>query len=422
METDKKAYTLIIAVSILFICAVPLSMKLLDNDVFYHLLIAKQMIESGQPYFFNQPYFNHPQGILHYYPPLFHWILALTSLIVGLENAPLIWKPLFYPLAVFSFYHLVSKSFDKKTAYYSLIVLSTVFPFLARTHMAIPEALQYILIPLIFYAYLENKEKTCGLLLLMALINHLYDSLLIALVILAHARFNRNKGYAIHRTLLIALPGLIIQLYGITGHMMVYSPPIDLWFLNQKINLALSGTSMLLLLGLYYATRQLNNPKNTIYLLWIISSIPVLFILPGRFPAYAAMPLSVIGAISLMDLRKNISDKKIYLLVVFLLLVLNLLFSTLFYPHIYDYMKPGIDEQEEKALNWIKQNITLDEVVSVGSAGRYYEGYKIAYYSGHKTTDSWNKSRYLYALYDVDDSGWNLSAQYGRYRIYERTI
>ncbi|MEA1924686.1 MAG: hypothetical protein U9M95_02345 [Candidatus Altiarchaeota archaeon] len=422
METDKKAYIYILMVSVLFVYVFPVTLELLDNDVFYHLLVARQIIDSGSPYFLHQPFLNHPQGLIHYYPPLFHWILVLSSMITGLEKGALYLKLLFYPLALLSFYVLVSSTLNKKTAFFSIIVLSTFFPFSARTHMAIPEALQYILIPLLLLSYLRGKEKICGFLLFLALINHLYDSLMLAVVLLTHWYLYRRETYRMQDTLLVAFPGLMFQLYGICGHLTVFQIGVDEGYLFERITLALASVFIPFLLCFWFILKRLLNPGNCVYILWFISALPVLFRLPGRFPAYIAMPLAVIVAVSLMDARKLLEKKGIYSSVVLSLLVLNLVFSTLFYPHVYDFYKPGIDSQEGEALSWIKENIPLNDVVSVGEGRSFYEGYKVAYCTGHRTTESWNQSLYLYIPYEMNDDNWSLAVDYGRYRIYHRTI
>jgi len=431
MKLDKIVCLYIILASMLSILFFPVILEPLDNDVFYHLIIAREMINSKTPLILHDPWFNAPEGLLHSYPPLFHWVLVLFSLggILNMEQIAVLFQIVFYPLALLTVYRLVSYVENKETAFVAIVILTLYFPFFGRTHLAIPEALQHVLIPLTFLAYLKGREKLCGILMALMLANHIFDPLLVFFAILTHYILYRKEPFNIRDFLLITSPGLIFQAYGIYGFFglvsMVQSASISDIALSLSSNyyrmyLALVSSSVMIILGVWFFRRKLINRSNAIFAVWFLFSLPVFFKLPNRFPAYVGLPLAALAAIliiKLRDGRKFFYD--LYLPIIIALLISSTYLSYLWFPHVHDFYKPGVDVNERLALSWIEKNIPKDEIIQLNRGRTFYEGYRIAYFTDHKTTESENISRYLYSIFPDDSSeNWTLLRHYDTYKIY----
>ncbi|MCK4491120.1 MAG: hypothetical protein KAU03_00745 [Candidatus Altiarchaeales archaeon] len=386
------------------------------------------MINSKTPFILHEPWFNAPKGSLHYYPPLFHWILVLFSLggTLDMRQLAVLFQIIFYPLALLTTYHLVSYVENKETGFIAVVVLTSYFPFFGRTHLPIPEALQHILIPLAFLTYLKSKDKLCGIILAMLLMNHIYDSLLILSAIFTHWFVYRRESFNMRNLLLISSLGLIFQLHGIYGHMYIHhNQP---WLTNPlpgisyRSYLAVASSSIMLILGSCCILRKSLSKSNNIFIFWFLFTLPIFWKMTHRFPAYAGAPLAVLAAILIVKLKnegKNFYG--VYLPIIVGLLVANACISYLAFPHIHDFYKPGVDENEKLALLWIKQNIPAEQIIQLGPRRSFYDGYRIAYFTGHKTTESENIAGYLYCVHPVEPPGnWTLIKGYGLYRIYTK--
>ncbi|OYT54779.1 MAG: hypothetical protein B6U72_01550 [Candidatus Altiarchaeales archaeon ex4484_2] len=424
METDKTAYIYILLVSACIILVHSSMLDFLDYDVFYHLLVAGELIKQKTLFLLHDPWFNHPSGLIHYYPPLFHWILALSSLIAGLEKGALFLKLMFYPLALLSIYHLVSHVEGRETAFLSVILLSITPLFYTRVHLAIPESLQHVLIPLIFLFYLRGNAKLSGLITSLTLANHLYDSLLVFFAVSAHCLLYRKKTFNITNYFLFSLPGMVIQLYGVYAHSITYWAIYNISLLQRLslMTVVLLGVVIPMVFLFWFIRRGLLDKTNSIFLVWFLFTLPILPGLPLRFPPYTLVPLMVLSSILFMDLRKEVDFRLLYMPLIVFLLITQVFLSPLSFSIIAGFQGPCIDADERKALTWLRDNLPPGEPILLTEIQNPLQGFmkSVPYFTGHPVTGLLNQSRYLYTLSEIKDDNWSLAVEYGIYRIYHR--
>jgi len=424
MDIERLTYIYIISVSVLSIIIFPVILEPLDNDVFYHLTIARDMIEKKTPVLYHVDWYFAPQGVLHWYPPLFHWLLVIFSLggLINLEYIAIFFQLIFYPLALLSAYHLVSYMENQKIGFITTLLLSTYFPFFARTHLAIPEALQHILIPVAFLMYLKGNEKLSILTLIALALSHRYDALLVFFAIIFHWALYKRKLYDIRNTVILFIPFLLLQVYYIQA-----TPNSALSRLTMQGHTEyrfISGIVCTFILGILFVwsilTIERNSNRNCI-IVWFLFTIPIfVFSMASRFPAYAAMPMSILVAIMIDREIKKYQRYSVNLPIIAVLLLANIYISYEFYAHACDFMKPGVDKQEEEALLWISKNIPEDEIILVRRS--FYEGCRITYYTHHKTTQSPEYSKYLYISphNNPPQNGWKIIKESGPYKVYRK--
>ena len=117
--------------------------------------------------------------------------------------------------------------------------------------------------------------------------------------------------------------------------------------------------------------------------------------------------------------RKKKNFYSSYLPVLVLFLLLNAYVSYIAFPHVYDFHKPGVDVNERQMINLIGENISKDDIIQLNPGRSFYEGYRIAYYSGHTTTEKENISNYLYHIYqDPPPERWSLVKNISFYQLY----
>ena len=107
-----------------------------------------------------------PVGRPHLYPPLFHLIL------LGLSKASLpilfilrLVSATIYPLFLFTISWVVSKLYNDRCAFFTVLAATLPYTFLLNVITAIPSSIALIILVLLFYA-IETKRTLCGILLL----------------------------------------------------------------------------------------------------------------------------------------------------------------------------------------------------------------------------------------------------------------
>jgi hypothetical protein len=106
------------------------------------------------------------------YPPLFHFLLV-PGILLGVEISWVTWiQVLLMPIAVASFMFLTYKLYGTTLSFYGGLLILGSTAFLDRVVQPQPQALDFILLPLIFYAFLFMKRKNYSLLSVLIVWNH----------------------------------------------------------------------------------------------------------------------------------------------------------------------------------------------------------------------------------------------------------
>jgi len=432
MKIERAVYLYIILVSLLSLAIFPVISHLLSDDVFYHLIVVREMINSKTPLIIHEPWFNAPEGVFHNRPPLFYWLMVLVSIggVLNIEHVAIFFQFIFYPLALLTVYCLASYIDNKRVGLISVIILSTYLPFFARTHLCIPEALEHVMVPLALLYYLKGKEKTCGLFLLALFLNHSYYPFLVLFIIVSHWTLYKRRSYNLLSTLLIALPGISLQLYyrlhSIMGYVIMVTSMTTTGYVDcHNVSYAILCTAIILFVGLLSMWKSTHNQKNNILVMWFLSTIPILFLYhPARFPAYVASPLIIAIAMLIDDEINRYTGSWTYsrtIQGIAILLFINIIISTAFFTYAYDLATPALDDMEASALSWISENIPENQIILVPSGYGKCMSYRIVYYTNHGvTTIPSNSTCFYVASQELSNDDWVIYRRWGWYRIYKR--
>ncbi len=407
---------------------------LLSDDVYYHLIVARDMIAEGTLFPRFDDWLLAPEPRPHIYPPLFHWALAGTSLLtgLGLDQVALAFQVTLFPLVSFSLVALAAKSLPPRAAFLAVMVFTTTFPLAARTHLAIPEALELGLIALALLTYLERREWLCGAILLVMLLNHTGSPVLFAGALLAHQAYVRVRGDDEARRrlapiLIVALPGLALQ--GYWGFVNLLTEQVDAdnlrpslpWVLRNYLN-PWTGISSILLpiaLSLWAWFKGLRHLVVPLCLILVLAYAVILVTYSARFPSYALIPLGLTAGLALHEaLGKTPSLGAVGALTA--VMVLNGPASFWYYPYSYDYLRPSAEQ--ETVLRSADQAAPRGQPV----CGRtLYDGYRVTWLTGRQTTLyelGCGTATLLYSRRPLPDSpGWEPVTSRGGHSLYARS-
>jgi hypothetical protein len=407
----------------------PLLLTPVDNDVWFHLSMVRDMRESGDLFPLEISWINSPKGIPQWYPLLFHWLLYAFSLggLLDLVTMAVLAQLFLFPCALIAVFFLAKHICNPRIAFFSVVLVSTFFPFFSRTHNCIPEALQHILIPLTILAYLKGHSRTCGLLLTLQFLNHLLDPFLVLGVIIVHRICSASPiSFSLPNMVIFALPGAVVQLWWLTIraeaalHLVqsVYTAGSGFW---SEVTLnGILPSYFLIVLVIYMLIKRIKIPHFMLLLLWIISLLPILFSrLGSRFPAYFVTPASlfiapIVARLGSKPLAKEIGKWMF-------LFLLSVAFSYTFFGHTHDLIVPAVSPHMRNALEWIDTHTPQDAIILVNPNRTYYDGVRIYFFSKRRVTE-------LPASADVHlsphsspvSSAWRLSAEFDGIYVYRR--
>lgn len=427
---------LLLVIAALFLFQFPqIKNTLLSDDVYYHLVVTKEMIAHGNYFPTTDIWFLAPMSRPHVYPPMFHWLMAGLSIITraDLTTVAICLQLLLFPAVIFAFFFLARAVLNPRGVFLSVLLIATSFPFLARTHLAIPEAIELLLICLGLLAYLKRREGLCGLVLLVMLLTHSLTPLIFLIGLIIHQVSIRKYGPDARRDLwlilLIALPGLVLQVYW--GNIDLLTTHVDAdklrptlgWVLKTYFNplLGLSPILVPLLLALCAFWILRRNATVRLFGAIVLADLLILVTYSTRFPSYALIPMSLLGAMLIEYwLVLGLSEARLIGLV--LLFVINVPLSFLFYSYRYDYTHPP-DLSEEAFLVWSENRVPLGEAICVN---QLFDAYRVAWYAQRASTllgTGCDTARFLYLRgLAKPPPKWVLLHQEGQNRLYVRSL
>ena len=103
-----------------------------------------------------------PTGRPHLYPPLFHVILlGLSALGVPVLTIMRLACVVIYPLVLFTISWVVTKLYNDRSAFFTVLAASLPYTFFLNTITAIPSSISMIILVLLFYT-VETRKTICG--------------------------------------------------------------------------------------------------------------------------------------------------------------------------------------------------------------------------------------------------------------------
>ena len=403
----------------------PLLLTPVDNDVWFHISMVRDMRQSGDLFPLEIGWRNAPHGIPLWYPILFHWVLYAFSLggLIDLVIVAVLAQLLLFPCALIAVFFLANYINNSRVAFFSVVLVSTFFPFFSRTHNCIPEAFQHILIPLTILAYLKGYSKSCGLLLTLQFLNHLLDPFLVLSFIAVHRIWSKSvRSFSLSQMVIFALPGGVMQLWWLIRRALspltLYTVQSGYW--SEVILNGILPSYFLTLMVIYALFKRINIPQRILILLWIISLQPVLFSkLASRFPAYYVTPASLLVAPVLTRLGNKLLAPE--MLRWTFLFFASVAFSFFFFGHTHDLTVPAVSPQQRSALQWIETHTPQNAIILVDPGRTRYDGYRIYFFTKRRVTElSTSADFHLSLLPDPESSAWRLSVEFDGIYIYKR--
>jgi len=426
----------IVASTIVWLTVFPaLRSEPLSDDVYYHMLTAREMVRLGQVGLLEDEWFLAPEGRVHVYPPFFHWILVGLSWgdTEKLEEAAVAAQWLLGPLALLAFFLLALEVLSPLQALLALVLLAVSFPFGARTHLAVPEAVEHIAGPLLLLAWLKRREWLCGLLLLILFLNHSMTPFLMIAGLLAHAFLERRRDPSqakrvLAPILLVASVGIVLQL--ISAWMNASAVHFDddklrptLGFVLRAYFNPVFGTSCMLVplgFGLWGLWRHRSDSRFLLMALAVAAHLPTLMTYSGRFAPYALVPLCLAAARVGGDLLPRVA-RPAAALVTIVLLAVQTWSSFHLYKYNYDFTRPS-DRQQGEFLRSAQSLVPEAEIVCVDEL---FYAYRVAWYMQRNTTMSALECReagFRYSVARPMSSPWVPAASSGAHMLYARDL
>lgn len=214
-EPSWTTYSLAV-VTFVFICQIlrwPLFPFFID--IYYHLSVMLGFNQAGG-YVTSAFWEFAPIGRPHIYPPLFH-ILMLNLYKIGLSELFIarLFDCLAYPALLIAVWFIISKIFHPRLAFFSLVILTSAYPFYLSVTNIMPFSLALLLGFFIFFFIEKDKIITAVLLLTLSFYTHSLMSWMNVFIIIAYGALNQNKLKNCLKTvtggLILSLPLLIHQ-------------------------------------------------------------------------------------------------------------------------------------------------------------------------------------------------------------------
>ena len=264
------------------------------------------------------------------------------------------------------------------------------------------------------------------------LANHVFDAIFCLFTILGHWFLYRRATFNVLFFLLLSLPGIIFQVYGVYGFLAlnsiksmssVYDFATSVSSNYSRMFLGIACPSIILTLGIWSLRKDTLCKDSILLVIWFFFLILIFLKLPNRFPGYAGLPLAFFAATGIRKVFEKKSPRyEYYLSIIAGLMIANIYWSYQFFPHVYDFYKPGADKKQRQALLYIRDNLPSKEVIQVNPGRSFYEGYRIVYFTRHNSTETAGKAKYLYSVLPDEPSGeWSVLKIYGKHKIYMRS-
>ena len=332
-----------------------------DPDQAFHIRQAKAFI-SEEKVPFRDELSN--QGRYYSYAPMYHSILAVFSLLTGIEADVLIFilSALYGVIGVLVVFLFARKFFDEKTALYSAFILSVLSLHLVRTAgQSRPDGLALLIIPAVLYLLFTQRFKLAIIFSVFQVLLHPLSTVFLLLTIIVWMAIFRIKKIQLNYKYFFALIFIAIIVFLIW----LFHLPYPWTDYVSRVSFDSAELTQLSLTGLLYYTKEawlfaliaLTKLKNNLFLK-IFLVVSFLYALVGvRTTIFFSIPLGIIAGLGL-----NVVIEKVrpFQKIAFPLIMLLILISA--GP---GFLKKGtfLTQQDKTALFWIKDNTPQDAVI-----------------------------------------------------------
>lgn len=288
-------------------------------DIYYHFSVAKAF-DLANGIVLHDFWEYSPFGRPHLYPPLFH-ILMLTFMKIGIKVQFLMKfiSFLMFPLMQVTSWIIFRKLFNKKIAFYTILLLSSSYSFYWFQTNMLPACLAIIFSILIFYLIENKKYISASLVLTLSFYTHLGISVITALSLLIYALLRKERLKLAIKTVLISLILYIPWLIHIFQHLNFLIPGNQANFIQWKLHFIML---VLALFGAFYCIKS----KKELYIpiSYSLAMLPFIYLYPSiYFNGHNLFSWSILGGVFLANFDSfSFMKHKKYLLIVSVLFIL----------------------------------------------------------------------------------------------------
>lgn len=300
---------------------------MIGYPTYFHARISENMLQG---IFFYDPLSF--QGREFYYPPLFHMLLAVTAFLFNITTtkACVILPPLLGGISAVMLYKILGKLGYTHKFITTLAFLSIPWTIYTFGHCN-SRVLAFLLGLISLYYLMCGQKNKSTLSLILGIIAHPIQALFFILVNLLYILFKGNsftktaKAYLATPLLFFLLFHIMIFLqFGIPGYNLLHEQYLftdgsslhtsdirDLFQISEKIGALSISITLFSLIGL--------RRRNPFVISILLIALP-LSILAERFRIFLPLAVILLFAESIKTLKERISRKKIYLLLIIIIL------------------------------------------------------------------------------------------------------
>ena len=271
------------------------------------------------------------------YPPLFHIFLAGLIKLGVLLPVSLILQLVLYAGIITSITYAVKKMFGTHTAAIAALIIFSSFAVFDRAQV-IPQAFDLIFMPLAILFYIQKKNiafTAC-----IGLIAYIHGVFILPLLvpILIHASRNSEWRKLGLTAFIVCIPMLFLFAVSLPDYINMGSDlnnPQELMATDPIWLISYMGWLPALLIPWGLVTKSKTLQKRMIIngfsglkgmmIGWLITTVPLLYFMPDRFPAYAMIPAVILGSVAINVLVSRREQYRLSALLI--LLVIGLLSS-----------------------------------------------------------------------------------------------
>jgi hypothetical protein len=289
-------------------------------DIYYHMSVALSFDKAGGIVLWDFWEFA-PEGRPHLYPPFLHCVMLFLSEFFGNITVGKFISFAMFPASQVTVWAFAREIYSRKTAFYSVVVLSSCVEYFRLQAVTSAAALVLVLIPLVFFAFEKKKYIASTILLSLCLYTHVGMGPIAACAFLLYGVLYREKikkaAQVIAASFVLYAPWGIHELMNMES-LAANSPPS-------------SGTLVVFpwVLGILGIILCLKRRKEFLIPICIfVCMIPIASSYMGRFTGHVVLPLAVLSGITLSYVDEKIAGNKRAVFVIGTLLVLSLVAPT----------------------------------------------------------------------------------------------
>ena len=286
-------------------------------DIYYHISVALSFDKAGGIVLWDFWEFA-PEGRPHLYPPFLHCIMLFLSEFFGDIAVGKFISFVMFPASQVTVWGFTREVYSRKTAFYSVVVLSSCVEYFRLQAITSAAALVLVLVPLVFLAFEKRRYIASGILLALCLYTHVGMGPIAVCSLLLYSVVYREKIKEAAKVVVISL--------------ILYAP----WGIHELMNMeSLAANSppssgalvvfpwVLGIVGVFLCLKR--KKEFLIPVCMLVCMVPIAFSYMGRFTGHVILPLAVLSGVTLSHVDEKLTGNKKAVFVVGALLVLGLI-------------------------------------------------------------------------------------------------